>query len=277
MDRQRYYAVLDTDFVSKGNIIRNQNRVLMDEVLGFPGYQFFCHQKMRDELGDHGTRPAQEWLEKKIEGGEISCYSDEQIIRELKELVHNSCYSYYRSFLKQGCDLFNANLYKDHFNYLDSLLETQNFSETDFLSTLNTCEQSIGHQKSYGEVKAFVLTQTLTLLRDAEVYIFCSDDFGARRGFANGAQIPCMSVLSVFMKLKLIEKPKQDIAPYYSSFIRWCTERENPQTCIKVWNYRDGSDKRIKVPVYTLLDDIYSGKYQARKDGDLQRIISDLE
>lgn len=35
------YAILDTDFVSKANIIRARNRVLADEVLAFPRSDFF--------------------------------------------------------------------------------------------------------------------------------------------------------------------------------------------------------------------------------------------
>ena len=55
MDEERKYAILDTDFVSKANIIKTESCVLADEVLAFPGYSFFCHQKMREELSDHGT------------------------------------------------------------------------------------------------------------------------------------------------------------------------------------------------------------------------------
>ena len=43
------YAILDTDFVSKANIIKTESHVLADEVLVFPGYSFFCHQKMKGE------------------------------------------------------------------------------------------------------------------------------------------------------------------------------------------------------------------------------------
>ena len=68
------YAILDTDFVSKANIIKSNNRVLADEVLKFPGYRFYCHQKMKTELGDHGTRSAQAWLDQKIASGDIRCY-----------------------------------------------------------------------------------------------------------------------------------------------------------------------------------------------------------
>ena len=71
MDEERKYAILDTDFVSKANIIKTENRVLADEVLAFPGYSFFCHQKMREELSDHGTGSAQTWLANKIVSGRL--------------------------------------------------------------------------------------------------------------------------------------------------------------------------------------------------------------
>ena len=97
------YAILDTDFVSKANIIKSNNRVLADEVLKFPGYRFYCHQKMKTELGDHGTRSAQAWLDQKIASGDIRCYDDEQIIKELREAAGNHCYAYYQSYLVEGC------------------------------------------------------------------------------------------------------------------------------------------------------------------------------
>ena len=71
MAEQKKYAILDTDFVSKANIIKTESHVLADEVLAFSGYSFFCHQKMKEELADHGRRDAQVWLENKIKSGII--------------------------------------------------------------------------------------------------------------------------------------------------------------------------------------------------------------
>ena len=86
-------------------------------------------------------------------------------------------------------------------------------------------------------------------------------------------KIPCISILSVFMKLKLLGKTKEEVQPYYQSFERWCINRENPQTHVKVWEFASGSDKRIRVPVVSLLEDIYAEKYKARMDGDLQKVM----
>lgn len=49
------HAILDTDFVSKANVIKTEDRVLADEVPAFPDYKFFCHHKMLEELDDHGS------------------------------------------------------------------------------------------------------------------------------------------------------------------------------------------------------------------------------
>ena len=173
MAEELKYAILDTDFVSKANFIRTESYALADEVLAFPGYRFFCHQKMKEELADHGTRPAQEWLDRMIEQGKITCYSDEQIIRELEKQVAGLCFLYYQSFLRNGCDLFNADFYGQYFTSLDEFIESGVQEPNIFLSVLQSCEAQIGHQQSYGEVKAFVLSQTLKLLYDEEACTGC--------------------------------------------------------------------------------------------------------
>lgn len=93
--------------------------------------------------------------------------------------------------------------------------------------------------------------------------------------FANGAQIPCISILSVFLKLCLMGKMKEEVEPFFQSFVRWCLDRKNPQTHVKVWIFKDGSDKRENVPIEFVLNDIYEGMYRARRDGDLQQVIAD--
>lgn len=272
MDEERKYAILDTDFVSKANIIKTENRVLADEVLAFPGYSFFCHQKMREELSDHGTGSAQTWLANKIVSGEIICYSDDQILSEMGRAVSDNCFLYYRSFLKQGCELFDSEFYSRYFRPLDTLMEAGGYNRRTFISVLQSCENQIGRQKSYGEIKAFVLSQAIKFLHGTEAYIFCSDDFGARQGFANGAQIPCISILSIFLKLWLNGKTMEEVEPFFQSFVDWCSDRENPQTHVKVWIFRNGSDKREKAEIGSILTDIYAGLYRARKDGDLQKV-----
>ena len=80
--------------------------------------------------------------------------------------------------MKAGCDLFDGEFYERYFAQLDEYIQSGNEDDASFISILQSCESQIGHQKSYGEVKAFVLSQVIGLLYNAEAYIFCSDDFG---------------------------------------------------------------------------------------------------
>ena len=73
--------------------------------------------------------------------------------------------------------------------------------------------------------------------------------------------------------MRLIGKRIEEVEPFFQSFIRWCSERKNPQTHVKVWIFRNGSDKRENVPIASVLMDIYAGLYRARRDGDLQKVI----
>lgn len=270
------YAILDTDFVSKTNIIHNKGAVLADELLSFPDYVFFCHQKMADELSVHGSEGTNKWLNEKVNNGKIVLYDDKRIIDELKQQIGSKCYNYYCSFLRQGCDIFDKQFYEKFFCQLDGLLseaEENNINSSCFLKQLVNCERRIGHQQNLGEIKAFVLSQALKFLYDAvETCIFCSDDFDARRGFANAGLMKCVSFIAIFYKFWRMGKMKEEVSPYYQNFVKWCSERKNPQTHLKVWIKKEGAYKREPVDIKTLFDDIFDGKYQVRMDGDLQKI-----
>ena len=92
----------------------------------------------------------------------------------------------------------------------------------------------------------------------------------ARQGFVGMALVPCISIMSVFLKLWIMGKPYDEMKVFYHSFVEWCMNRKDPQTTVKVWVFKNGSYKREKVRVENVLTDIYAGKYEARKDGDLQ-------
>lgn len=57
--------------------------------------------------------------------------------------------------------------------------------------------------------------------------MFCSDDFDARQGFANIEQIPCISILAVFQKLKTMGRTYDAVLPLYQSFVDWRIMRAN--------------------------------------------------
>lgn len=268
------YGILDTDFISKAAVIKANKHSLADEILSFPNYRFFCHQYMKQEISKSKITALQQWLGEKIDRGYIICYSDKQILLQLSRHISHRCFSYYRSFLKKGCDMFSASFYINHFQALDDFdSDIVNKEQIDaFLVILKNCEAQIKSQQSYGEIKAFVLAQFLRFVFDAEACVFCSDDYGARYGFANLGQIPCISILSVFLKLVFIGYPKEKIDPYFNSYILWYTESVNYQGYVKVWTFSSGTNRRIKVNLNPILDDMFAGKYAARRDGDLQKI-----
>lgn len=48
------YALLDTDFISKTHFIQgNTEKSLSDLVVEMPGYCFFCHSQIINELSRH--------------------------------------------------------------------------------------------------------------------------------------------------------------------------------------------------------------------------------
>ena len=44
------------------------------------------------------------------------------------------------------------------------MMDSEEYDQERFLAVLHSCENQIGHQKSYGEIKAYVLAQTIKLL-----------------------------------------------------------------------------------------------------------------
>ena len=71
-------ALLDTDYLFKTHLSQNSRKEsLADVVMSFEGYEFFCHEKILDELKIHGFDPDPiPWLEDKIYSSKIIRYSD---------------------------------------------------------------------------------------------------------------------------------------------------------------------------------------------------------
>ncbi len=260
------YAILDTDFVSKANIIRTDNGdILADRVLSFPCYAFACHEKMVDELSDNGTYPAQEWLNDKILSGAIQKYTDEDILDILYKEIGELCFFRYLSFLKMSCDAFRAGYFEDKYSNLISLTEGE-FTKQEFLNVLSQCDEAIGKHMSLGEKKACVLLLTLKFLMGDCVLLFCSDDFSARQGVSNALEIPCCSILAVFMKLKSMGVSKEEAGTYYNSLYEFYHLKG--QTHLKVLEF-NGTYRRIKMEIMDIFDAMYSDSFLLWKNGDL--------
>lgn len=157
MAEEKRYAILDTDFVSKTNLIQaDAQDILADRVMNFPGFEFYCHSMLVEELGRHGTIPAQTWLQQRIADQTIRLYSDKDIIDALIEQVGKNAYTVYVEFLRKSCEIFEKNYYETHYA---TLIELHNgeFSEEVFLEELKKCDNEIGAHQSLGEKKAYVL------------------------------------------------------------------------------------------------------------------------
>ncbi|MCD7819258.1 MAG: hypothetical protein LUH07_09445, partial [Lachnospiraceae bacterium] len=134
----------------------------------------------------------------------------------------------------------------------------------DFLNELKKCDDEIGVHQSLGEKKAYVLLQALRFIKGDNVFLFCSDDFGARSAMAHVASIPCISVVAVFMKLKNMGVLKSDAAPYFQSYIEWCNRHK--QTQIYVWKI-NGAKRRVKRDLQDVFDGLYKDEFSLMLNG----------
>ncbi|MCD8083122.1 MAG: hypothetical protein LUE86_06360 [Clostridiales bacterium] len=265
MDKKKY-AILDTDFVSKSNIIMaDSGQVLADRILEFPEYQFFCHEMMAEELNRHGTRMSQSWLQDKISNGAIEEYTDGDILDLLSVEVGGECYSMYLHFLKISCDIYEKQYFEEKYASLFALMNHP-ITKQDFLDELKKCDDKIGVRQSLGEKKAYVLLQAFRFIKGDQVFLFCSDDFGARCAMAYMACIPCISIAAVFMKLRNMGISKTEAAPYFQSYIEWCN-RHN-QTQMYVWKL-NGAKRRVKKDLQDVFDGLYKDEFSLMINGDL--------
>ena len=106
-------ALLDADFISKTHISQSATDHLIDKVLLLPGYDFYCHQQIANELNRHTPDPYQ-WLQDKIQRQEIHCYTDEMILDELAVYYGATCCNRYAQFLKDTCNAFGSDLFSDY-------------------------------------------------------------------------------------------------------------------------------------------------------------------
>ena len=88
MGKDKKYTLLDTDFIYKSHLARNaESNTLAELVLNFEGYEFFCHEMIKEELTRHEIDPdPNPWLEENVKAGRIKLYSDRDIVNELRKL-----------------------------------------------------------------------------------------------------------------------------------------------------------------------------------------------
>ena len=116
-------ALLDTDFLFKTHLSQNTRREpLADVVMDFEGYEFFCHEKVLDELRTHGFDPDPiPWLEDKFYSGKIIWYSDKSILDDLERMFGSGAPGMYFDMLKRSCDAFKGSLFPSYYQQLIDL------------------------------------------------------------------------------------------------------------------------------------------------------------
>lgn len=118
----------------------------------------------------------------KVEQGIVKCYSDKDIINELKHMFGVGVQSHYIEMLRTSCDSFDQDFFNASYKML---IESPDYiSQEDFLDILELSDHAIGNGSSMGEKESFVLAQLLQLKYPGQVVVFCSDDSRARRNIA---------------------------------------------------------------------------------------------
>lgn len=272
MDEHKRIALLDTDFVSKTHIIHaDETHRLADLAISLPDYSYCCHEMTVTELSRHGIYDSQGWLQKQIDAGRIQRYTDQGILDQLG-IYYDAPQAKYLEYLKNSCDAFERGYFEAHYAPLIALPpDTDNEM---FLTTLKACDDAIGEDNSLGEKKSLVLLQLLQFLYPKNVYVFCSDDGGARTGVISIGGVHCISVLSLFYRLKEHGFDKRTMEPYFNSYEAFVGRAK--QVAFKVWLVSP-NPKRIRVPCRQVFDDIYDGKFRLRRTGDLEYISSPAE
>lgn len=264
MEIDKKYALLDTDFLYKAHLARNKrNHTLAELVLGFDDYEFFCHEMIKEELTRHEITPdPNPWLEEKIKEGRIKMYSDWDILNELSKIYGEAATVVYISLLKSSCDTFNAGVFQEYYSSLENITDIDCF-----VTALVACDEKVPHQNGLGEKKTYVLVQMMEILYDKQVYVFCSDDFKARQSIASLTRpINCISILGVFYKLMKMGYEKEEMQEYFSHLSAFLKNQRD----YRVWS--QSGHQRIRVPMIQVLDDIYVGKFQLLRNGDLKYI-----
>ena len=271
MSKPTRKALLDTDFLFKTQLAQNNRREpLADLIMQFEGYDFFCHEKILNELRTHGFSPDPlPWLEEQTRCGKIQQYSDSMILDEIDDMFGTGAPKLYYDMLKTSCDAFKKPSAKSFFEtYYQPLTDLPDDAGRDqFLSTLTICDSAIPNGNSMGEKKSLVLAQLMQLKYLGKVVVFCSDDGKARQrvGYI-GNQIRCLSILSAFQKLQADGLEKEAARQYYDSLCSFLSLHN--QTAMKVWTH--STSEKISVDFQTLFEDIYAGRFEIKGTGDLR-------
>lgn len=233
MGVDKKYALLDTDFLYKSQVARNAaNHTLTDFVMELTDYEFFCHVMSKEELTRHEVVPDP------------------------------------NPWLEDKIQSGTVKIYSDR-DIVTELGKIYGTSATSMYLTLlqTSCDDGIPSQNGLGEKKTYVLIQMMEILHSNRVYVFCSDDFRARQSIASLTKpVHCISILGFFYKLMKMGHGKSEMQEYYNRLSAFLKN----QTEYRVWSA--SGHQRIRAPIQQVFDDLYDGKFQMLRNGDLQYI-----
>lgn len=136
------------------------------------------------------------------------------------------------------------------------------------LKELERLDIEVGKKNNLGEIKSFVLLQVLSVMLGEQIYVFCSDDKNARNGATNFEDVRCISLVSVFSRLKEESNwTLADAEPYIESLIAFY--QKHHQTTFRVM---EASEVRRlqRIPCRQVLQEIFDGKFIELKNGMLR-------
>lgn len=261
------YALLDTDFISKTYSVQDgSDNHLIDRVMELPEYKFFCHAQIVTELNRYNA-DAPGWLREKIGTQKIKSYTDQAILESLSFVRGPLACATYTQMLKLACDAFSKDYFLEHYRALEDV-DYSAISNEEYLKKLQLLDIGVGKKNNLGEIKSFVLLQVLAVMLGEQIYVFCSDDKNARNGVMNFEDVRCISLVSVFSRLK--EEANwtiDDAEPYIESLISFYQDYH--QTTFRVM---EASEVRRlqRIPCRQVLQEIFDGKFIELKNGMLR-------
>ena len=233
---------------------------------GIAGVWFFCHAQIVTELNRYNA-DAPTWLREKIETQTIKRYTDQEILKTLTLVRGPLACATYTQMLKSACDAFSKDYFSEHYRALEDA-DYPTISNEDYLEELQLLDIEVGKKNNLGEIKSFVLLQVLSVMLGEQIYVFCSDDKNARNGAANFEDVRCISLVSVFSRLKEeLNWTLADAEPYIESLIAFY--QAHHQTTFRVM---EASEVRRlqRIPCRQVLQEIFDGKLIELKNGMLR-------
>lgn len=259
-------ALLDTDFTVKTIMSQKDDGIhLMELFVSVSGFCLACHEQTVAEIGNHDYNGSYKWIKEQIDDGKIKEYSDNEIIGILEGLYGSSACLMYRQLLKKSCDAQKPMFYQEFYSSLDSF--SYPTDKDAFLDKLKECDDNIGRGQGLGEKKLLVLLQVLQTINPQNVYVFCSDDGGARNSIFSVAKTPCITVISLFYYLKGWGISKEEAEPYYIAYEKTLS---SSQTTFKVFNI--SGTVLEKLPCRQVFNMIYENQCEALGTGFLKAL-----